>query len=37
MKLAGLLTIATGVFLVAGHGHAASLVSLVRHALRVFS
>jgi hypothetical protein len=36
MRLAGILTILTGVLLVAGHGHAAGVFSLVRHALRVF-
>jgi hypothetical protein len=37
MRLAGLLTIATGGLLLAGHGHAASLLGLLRHALRVLS
>ncbi len=36
MKLAGLLSILTGALLLGGAGHLASIVSLVRHALRVF-
>lgn len=37
MKTAGVLTIATGIFLVAGHGGAAAVLSLIRHAIRVIA
>lgn len=35
VRLAGILTLLTGGLLLAGQGHAASLLLLVRHALRV--
>jgi hypothetical protein len=37
MKLSGLLAILGGVFLIGGNGFLASLVSFIRHALRVFT
>jgi hypothetical protein len=37
MRAAGLVTIAMGVLLVLGHGHLAGVVSLIRHALRIFT
>lgn len=37
MKLAGIFTIGTGLLLVFGHGHAAGVLSLLRHVMRVFS
>jgi len=37
VKLAGILSIITGGLLVAGHGHAAGVLSVIRHALRVFT
>jgi hypothetical protein len=37
VRLGGLLVILTGSLLVAGHGQAAGVVSLIRHALRVLT
>jgi hypothetical protein len=37
MRAAGVLTVLTGALLIGGHGHAASGLSLLRHALRVLT